>query len=65
VLRPIDKANATTLAAILGDAVVMRCWSTPAWTKEAQARAFITRDLMAMRSGEYIRLGLERTTKRG
>jgi RimJ/RimL family protein N-acetyltransferase len=54
-----------TVAAIFGDPVVMRYWSTSAWTTSAQATAFIDRDLKAMRSGEYIRLGLERLTEPG
>ena len=65
VLRPVAKADAAALFAIFGDAVVMRYWSTPAWTTSAQASAFISRDLKAMRSGEYIRLGLERIAKPG
>ena len=65
VLRPIVKADAAALSAIFGDPVVMRYWSTPAWTTTAQATAFIARDLKAMRSGEYVRLGLERVNRPG
>jgi [ribosomal protein S5]-alanine N-acetyltransferase len=65
LLRPIVKADAAALLAIFGDPVVMRYWSTPAWTTSAQATAFVGRDLKAMRSGEYIRLGLERIATPG
>jgi [ribosomal protein S5]-alanine N-acetyltransferase len=60
-LRPLERADAAALLAIFGDPAVMRYWSTPAWTSTAQALAFITRDRKAMRTGEYIRLGIERS----
>jgi RimJ/RimL family protein N-acetyltransferase len=64
-LRPMVKADAAALLAIFGDAVVMRYWSNPAWTSMTQAHAFLSRDRQAMRSGEYIRLGLERIDQAG
>ncbi|MES2956983.1 MAG: GNAT family N-acetyltransferase [Pseudomonadota bacterium] len=59
-LRPLREADAASLHAIFSDPRVMRYWSTPPWTSSAQAQAFIARDLEAMRTGDYLRLGLER-----
>lgn len=59
-LRPLREADAPALFAICSDPEVMRYWSTPPWTSIAQADALIARDLQAMATGEYLRLGLER-----
>ena len=60
-LRALQESDAPALFAIFSDPAVMRYWSTPPWTTLAQAQDLIARDIAAMRSGEYLRLGLERT----
>jgi len=59
-LRPLQDADADALFAIFSDPEVMRYWSTLPWTSLQQARDLITRDQAAHRSGDYVRLGLER-----
>ena len=62
LLRPLGDADADAeaLLAFFSDPRVMRYWSTPPWAGIEQARAFIERSRDAMRTGEALRLGLER-----
>jgi [ribosomal protein S5]-alanine N-acetyltransferase len=60
LLRPLGDADAAALLAIFSDRRVMRYWSTPPWAGIEQAWAFIERSCDARRSGEALRLGLER-----
>jgi ribosomal-protein-alanine N-acetyltransferase len=60
LLRPLGEADAPALFAVFSDPRVMRYWSTPPWPSIDTAHAFVERDLKAMASGEYVRLGIER-----
>jgi len=60
LLRPLGPADATALFEAFSDPRVMRYWSTPPWPSIDSAHALVARDLKAMASGEYVRLGLER-----
>lgn len=59
-LRPLRETDAEALFGIFSDPEVMRYWSTLPWTSLQQARDLIARDQAAHRSGDYVRLGLER-----
>lgn len=58
LLRPLVAADAPALWRIFSDPLVMRYWSTPAWTDDAEALAFVQRDQQAMACGLYLRLAL-------
>lgn len=60
LLRPLRADDAPVLFAIHSDPLVMRYWSTPPWPSIEPAHAMIERDSVAMSSGEYLRLGVER-----
>jgi len=60
LLRPLGEADAPSLFEAFSDPRVMRYWSTPPWSSLDAAHALVERDLKAMASGEYLRLGLER-----
>ena len=60
LLRPLEAADAPALFEVFSDPRVMRYWSTRPWASIDESHALIERDLKAMKSGEYIRLGLER-----
>ena len=64
-LRPLTPADAPALFEAFSDPRVMRYWSTPPWTSIEPAQAMVERDLKAMASGEYIRLGIERAGDAG
>ena len=64
-LRPLAPADAPALFEAFSDPRVMRYWSTPPWTSIEPAQAMVERDLKAMASGEYIRLGIERAGDAG
>lgn len=59
-LRPLTVADAEALFGIFSDPPVMRYLSTPPWPSIATAHELVERDLRAMATGEYLRLGLER-----
>jgi len=60
LLRPLGAADAPALFEAFSDPRVMRYWSTPPWPSMDAAHALVERDLKAMASGEYVRLGIER-----
>jgi ribosomal-protein-alanine N-acetyltransferase len=60
LLRPLAEADVPSLFEAFSDPRVMRYWSTPLWSSMDAARALVARDLKAMASGEYVRLGIER-----
>jgi RimJ/RimL family protein N-acetyltransferase len=60
LLRPLGEADAPSLFEAFSDPRVMRYWSTPPWSSLDAAHALVERDLKAMASGEYVRLGIER-----
>ena len=60
LLRPLRADDAPALFAIFSDPQVMRYWSTPPWPTIDHALALIDRDVLAMSTGEYVRLGIER-----
>ena len=60
LLRPLGEADVPSLFEAFSDPRVMRYWSTPPWSSMDAARALVARDLKAMASGEYVRLGIER-----
>jgi [ribosomal protein S5]-alanine N-acetyltransferase len=60
LLRPLAEADVPPLFEAFSDPRVMRYWSTPPWSSMDAARALVERDLKAMASGEYVRLGIER-----
>ena len=60
LLRPLAEADVPSLFEAFSDPRVMRYWSTPPWSSMDAARALVARDLKAMASGEYVRLGIER-----
>jgi ribosomal-protein-alanine N-acetyltransferase len=59
-LRPLQPADAPALFAVFSDPRVSRYLSRGAWTEMQQASAQIERDMAALASGQYLRLGLER-----
>ena len=59
LLRPLEATDAPALFEVFSDPRVMRYWSTQPWASIDEAHALIERDLKAMKSGEYVRLGLE------
>jgi len=59
-LRALQADDAAALFAVFADPHVMRYWATPAWTSLEQADGFIERSRSAMRSGDALRLGIER-----
>ena len=58
-LRPLAPADARALYEVFSDPRVMRYWSTPPWTSIDAAQTMVERDMAAMDSGKYLRLGLE------
>lgn len=60
LLRPLSVPDASALFGIYSDAEVMRYWSTPPWTSETQALAFLERDAQGAAAGQHLRLGIER-----
>ncbi len=61
LLRPLRKADASTLLAVFSDPRVMRYWSTPPWDSIEQAHAMIAGDASAMPAGQQLRLGMVRS----
>lgn len=59
-LRPLCDSDAAALLAIFSDPRVMRYWSTPPWAGLDPAQAFIARSREEARSGDALRLGIER-----
>jgi RimJ/RimL family protein N-acetyltransferase len=59
LLRPLGEADVPSLFEAFSDPRVMRYWSTPPWSSLDAARALVARDLKAMASGDYVRLGIE------
>jgi RimJ/RimL family protein N-acetyltransferase len=64
LLRPLGDHDGAALFAIFSDPQVVRYWSSTAWTSVDEASAFIARDRQAMRDGEYVRFGIERSADR-
>jgi len=60
LLRPLRTSDAGALFAIFSDPKVMRYWNTPPWSEMKQANDLVARDAVAMASGEWVRLGIER-----
>jgi RimJ/RimL family protein N-acetyltransferase len=61
LLRPLQESDGDRLFAIFSDPKVMRYWNTPPWKSRDEAAPYIARELDAMRTGEYISLGVVRT----
>ena len=61
-LRPLVAADARALFSIFSDRDVMRYWSSVPWPSMEFAEDFVQRDQKAMESGEYLRLGIVRTS---
>lgn len=57
-LRPMQRADADALHAILTDPEVLRYWDTSAWPDVAHARDFIADEQRALAEGESITLGI-------
>ncbi|PSB16010.1 GNAT family N-acetyltransferase [filamentous cyanobacterium CCP1] len=57
-LRPITEADTEAMYAIFSDPIVMRYWSTPPWENLEQSRESIARDIEALHTGDYLRLGI-------
>ncbi len=61
LLRPTQTADAAALFAIFSDPRVARYLSRPAWANIDLAHARIARDIEAMRTGNYLCLGIVRS----
>jgi len=59
-LRALRADDAPALLAIFADPRVMRYWSTGPWIGVEQAHEFIERSAAALRTGDALRLGIER-----
>lgn len=59
VLRPLDDSDAADLYRIFSDPLVMRYWSSPAWTEPAQAHRMIERDQESYLGRSDLRLAIE------
>ncbi|HEX5132307.1 MAG TPA: GNAT family N-acetyltransferase [Candidatus Krumholzibacteria bacterium] len=57
-LRPFEPRDAAALFGIFSDPVVMRYWSSPAWTSPDEATAYITSESDAMRAEIQISLAI-------
>ena len=57
-LRPLVPEDASALYALHADPQVMRYWSSPAWTRLAQAERMIEQDQQALARGDHLRLAL-------
>ena len=62
-LRPLRESDAQGIFAIRSNPTVMRYHSSPPWTSIDQAVVLIADALIAMQSGEHMRLGLELADK--
>jgi [ribosomal protein S5]-alanine N-acetyltransferase len=60
-LRPITESDTEAMYAIFSDPIVMRYWSTPPWESLEQSRESIARDIEALHTGDYLRLGIVQT----
>ncbi|MDH4036065.1 MAG: GNAT family N-acetyltransferase [Candidatus Krumholzibacteria bacterium] len=60
LLRPLRGSDGDRLFRIFSDLKVMRYWNTEPWTSPDEAPSHIGRELTAMRTGEYISLGVVR-----
>ncbi len=60
VMRPLREADAARVFAMFTDPKFMEFVAAPHFKSVDEAHALITRDMLAMASGERIRLGLER-----
>jgi RimJ/RimL family protein N-acetyltransferase len=58
LLHPLGETDADVLFDIFSDPLVMRYWSSPAWTSVRQASEIIERDRIEMTAGEHLRLGI-------
>lgn len=58
-LRPLQAGDAESLFAIFSDPAVMRFMNSGPWPSIEKAHQMITRDLLALSEGEYVRLGIE------
>jgi RimJ/RimL family protein N-acetyltransferase len=59
-LRPLHDGDAEALFTVFSDPLVMRYWSTEAWTSFDQAHQLIAADQVGLATGEHLRLGLFR-----
>ncbi|THB81148.1 MAG: N-acetyltransferase [Desulfobacteraceae bacterium] len=59
LLRPLTGHDAKVLFSIYSDPDVMVFWNTPPWTDMAKAEEMICKDTEALKSGSYLRLGVE------
>jgi RimJ/RimL family protein N-acetyltransferase len=62
LLRPLRESDAPRLFAIFSDSRVTRYLSAPAWSTIDMAHERIAKDIEAMATGRYVRLGLEVTS---
>jgi RimJ/RimL family protein N-acetyltransferase len=58
ILRPVNELDTEAMYTIFSDPVVMRYWSTPPWENLEQSRESIAKDLEALHTGDYLRLGI-------
>jgi RimJ/RimL family protein N-acetyltransferase len=58
ILRPMAESDAEAMYLIFSDPVVMRYWSTPPWENLEESRESIARDIEALHTGDYLRLGI-------
>lgn len=60
LLRPLRESDAPAIFAIRSNPTVMRYHTSLPWESIDLAVGMIGRDLVAMRAGDYLRLGIER-----
>lgn len=60
-MRPVREPDANALFRMFSDPRVARYLSRPAWSTVDQAHEYIAKDVQALASGKYLRLGIERT----
>ncbi len=63
LIRPLVESDADSIFSIYSDSETMRYWNTEPWDDFSKSKELIQKDIKALLSGSYLRLGIE--TKNG
>ncbi len=59
LIRPLVESDADSIFSIYSDPETMKYWNTEPWDDSSKSKPFIQKDIEALLSGSYLRLGVE------